>query len=336
MILIVCSHGDGDITCVTDRLRSMGHAYFVFDPEDYPARSTMSVSFDGRGIAGCLRKGAHDEVDFEDIHAAWYRHPGKVRASDTVRDARTRAVIEDESRLLLQGVWAALPCRWMPAPPDRIPAAEFKVRELLVAQAVGFELPHTLLTNDERAFLSFAGGGKRVISKAFGTSVVREVPGLARYTERVSHRNLLHYQSVRLAPAIFQEQIAKRVEIRATVVGEQVFAVEIHSQATARTRQDWRRYNIGHTPHLRHSLPAAVAAQCVQVVARLGLCFGAIDLILTPEGRYVFLEVNAGGQWQWMEELTGLPIYDAVARLLCDWDHPIAHAAHAALEPLEA
>jgi len=31
---------------------------------------------------------------------------------------------------------------------------------------------------------------------------------------------------------------------------------------------------------------------------------------------YVFLEVNQGGQWGWVEKLTNLPISEAIARLL--------------------
>jgi hypothetical protein len=48
---------------------------------------------------------------------------------------------------------------------------------------------------------------------------------------------------------------------------------------------------------------------------RLGLVYGAIDMRLTPDGRYVFLEVNPSGLWLFTEEPTGLPITDAVV----DW-----------------
>ena len=49
---------------------------------------------------------------------------------------------------------------------------------------------------------------------------------------------------------------------------------------------------------------------------RLGLNYGAIDMIVTPDGRYVFLEVNPQGQCQWIEEVTGLPINEALCDLL--------------------
>ena len=41
-----------------------------------------------------------------------------------------------------------------------------------------------------------------------------------------------------------------------------------------------------------------------------GLTFGAIDLILTPDGEYVFLEVNINGQWAYLEDMLALPISD--------------------------
>ena len=47
----------------------------------------------------------------------------------------------------------------------------------------------------------------------------------------------------------------------------------------------------------------------------LRLTFGAIDLIETPSGEYVFLEVNPNGQWLWIDDLLQLGISDAIT----DW-----------------
>ena len=68
--------------------------------------------------------------------------------------------------------------------------------------------------------------------------------------------------------------------------------------------------------HAVHALPKKIATACVDLTAALGLCFGAIDLLVTPDGRYVFLEINPNGQWAFIEEFTGLPISDAIAGLL--------------------
>lgn len=59
-----------------------------------------------------------------------------------------------------------------------------------------------------------------------------------------------------------------------------------------------------------------VRRRCVSVVRRSGLRFGAIDLVETPEGRVVFLELNPNGQYFWLEHLLDLPISAAIAREL--------------------
>jgi glutathione synthase/RimK-type ligase-like ATP-grasp enzyme len=63
-------------------------------------------------------------------------------------------------------------------------------------------------------------------------------------------------------------------------------------------------------------LPERLRLQCVALVRALGLQYGALDFILTPDGRYVFLELNPNGQWLWVERMTGLPIADAIAATL--------------------
>src|SRR5207249_969990 len=115
-----------------------------------------------------------------------------------------------------------------------------------------------------------------------------------------------------------QSYVPKHVELRITVVGQLVFAAEIHSQESNHTRYDWRQYDFYETPYFVHKLPSAVASRCVQLVERLGLCYGAIDMILTPDERYVFLEINPNGQYLWVEEATGLPISEAICNLLMD------------------
>jgi hypothetical protein len=51
---------------------------------------------------------------------------------------------------------------------------------------------------------------------------------------------------------------------------------------------------------------------------QLGLVFGAVDLICTPSGDHVFLELNPCGEFFWLERTPGLPISDAIANLLLE------------------
>lgn len=113
-----------------------------------------------------------------------------------------------------------------------------------------------------------------------------------------------------------QEEIAKVYEVRANVVGQQVLAIRIDSQASPESALDWRRYDLPHTPYAPYVLPDNIARKCLQLTQRLGLEFGAIDLIRTPMGEYVFLEINGNGQFLWAEEHSGVGISAALANLL--------------------
>jgi pyruvate carboxylase len=65
-----------------------------------------------------------------------------------------------------------------------------------------------------------------------------------------------------------------------------------------------------------------VACGVTGLMRSLGLRFGALDFLVTPEGEWVFLEVNPNGQRAFVEQATGLPIAAAIAGALSGRDVP--------------
>jgi hypothetical protein len=51
-------------------------------------------------------------------------------------------------------------------------------------------------------------------------------------------------------------------------------------------------------------------------MASFELNFASLDMIVTPEGEFVFLELNPNGQWLWLELELGLPLVASMADLL--------------------
>jgi hypothetical protein len=51
-------------------------------------------------------------------------------------------------------------------------------------------------------------------------------------------------------------------------------------------------------------------------MASFGLNFASLDMIVTPDGEFVFLELNPNGQWLWLEYELGLPLVASMADLL--------------------
>jgi hypothetical protein len=318
MILILTEPDDVHADAVIERLKARGVEWVRFNPADFPARASVSLGLESDGRMRSLLRVGETAVDLTRLRSVWYRRPQPPIPDEQIRDAAVRTFVADECHVFLRDLWHALDCRWLPGDPLAIRRAELKATQLRTAGELGLELPPTLVTNSPDEFLDFyRRHNGHVVTKLAGTSFHRSFGNtFMRFTEVVSKRDLGHVGAVRYCPVILQAYVPKRLELRITVVGHEVFAAEIHSQQTHHTRHDWRRYDLGHTPHRVHDLPPEVHEQCVRLVERLGLAYGAIDMILTPDGRYVFVEINPNGQYLWIEHKTGLPISAAVCEFL--------------------
>lgn len=122
------------------------------------------------------------------------------------------------------------------------------------------------------------------------------------------------------APGVPERAVPNANELRITVFGEQVFACRILAQESDATRRDLRAHNWedpeSFPPHEATTIPDHLAESCRLLVRDYGLAYGAIDLVVTPEGEHVFLELNPNGQWAWIEERTGLPLGSALIDVL--------------------
>jgi glutathione synthase/RimK-type ligase-like ATP-grasp enzyme len=325
MILILTGGDDIHADAVEAELGRMGAPVVRFDPARYPAEAELTVRIAG---SGCTSAVLHDhggasagEIALDAVDAVWVRRPGRPRAPDALAGTPVGRAIEAEVAGVLFGLWELLEVPFVPARPAALEVAATKLRQLALAARLGFEIPDTLVTSDPEAFLDryAAAPGRQLITKrAVADQRLVTVGGheTGRATLAVRPRDLVDVEAVRLAPILTQPLVDKALEVRATVVGGEVFAAAIHSQETHHTQVDFRRYDVAHTRITPHALPEAERDRCVALTRALGLRYSAIDLIATPDGRQVFLEVNPSGQYLWIERATGLPISRALAELL--------------------
>jgi glutathione synthase/RimK-type ligase-like ATP-grasp enzyme len=318
MILILTESFDPHADYLAQKLWERGADFVRFNPAQFPSQAEVSLSYSFRGNARYTLRVGEESIDLNSLKSVWYRRPKPPVPHEELTDKVSRDFVEEECKTFVSNVWNSLDCLWLPAPPLEIERTQFKASQLKVAAALGFELPPTLFTNSPQDFLEFyRQHNGNIVSKLVGSSFHRFAGNVfSRYTEVVSKRDVGYAQAIHYCPIIFQAYVPKRIELRITVVGHKVFAAEIHSQETNHTRHDWRCYDHHKTPYFPHELPPDVEQHCVQLVEKLGLCYGAIDMVLTPDGRYVFLEINPNGQYLWIEFATGLPISDAICDLL--------------------
>lgn len=295
-----------NVLALADELPRHGLEPRVLDPTRFPADATMSVRLTERGKPRIDTQLAR----LDDAAVGWFSSHDSVRVADGIAP-RAKPFARAAAIAGLVSLRNAARVPWVNDPWRAARAAD-KLWQALLARERGFATPDTLVTNDPSAFRRFLREHRAIAVKSPSGSA-----GLPETTRVLTQRvtSARGASSVRLAPVIAQAYVPKRTEIRATVVGARVFALEIHSQATPRTRVDWRRYD-ERTPHERASLPAEVRRRCVQVARDCGLEYSGIDLIRTPKDEYVFLEANSEPAWLWHEEHTGEPITRAIAALL--------------------
>jgi hypothetical protein len=318
MILILAEDGDGTADHVAGKLQERGANFVRFDTARFPTQAELSLAFTPAGEGRYRLRVGGESLDLSRVTAVWHRRSLPPVPHPQIVDAQARTFAQAECKAFLQEAWDCMDCLWVPAPRPVLLRAQHKPLQLKIASSLGFELPPTLVTTspeDVREFYCRHNGN--VISKLSGIAFADSLGNTFwRYSEVVSKRDIAYAGSVRFCPVIFQAYVPKRVELRITVVGQQVFAAAIHSQESNHTRHDWRRYDSHQTQYSIHRLPEELVERCVRLTQQFGLSYGAIDMILTPDGRYVFLEINPCGQYLWVESATGLPISDALCDLL--------------------
>jgi glutathione synthase/RimK-type ligase-like ATP-grasp enzyme len=200
-----------------------------------------------------------------------------------------------------------------------------KPRQLRVAQQLGLDIPDTIVTNDPEAVRAFARRSGPLIAKmlvqpaATGPELDGDAPVV--FTTAMTGADLEQLDGLDLCPMIFQQQIENQLDVRVTIAGRHVFAAAIDARARGGTDLDWRRDSYAHDrPPVwsPHELPRALADHLLRLLDHFCLNFGAVDLIVRPDGSYVFLELNASGSFAFLGESHAQPIAAAIAEVLVD------------------
>jgi glutathione synthase/RimK-type ligase-like ATP-grasp enzyme len=319
MILVLSTARDEHAQTVMVELAKRGAPAQLLDLSEFPQRLALSMRYQNeerRFRFGCDGQAG---LDLGSCGAVWWRRPQSPEVSARVTRSSHRLFALNESAEALQGLWHALDAFWM-NDPAKDPVAQRKAFQLRVAQDVGLEIPATLITNCPGAARTFVAerGYEQVIYKSFSATEQEW-----RETRLLRPEELELLENVQYAPVIFQEYVPAHVDLRITIVGDEIFPAAIHSQDTS-YKVDFR-IDIQNARIEAASLPADVEARLRALMSRLGLVYGAVDMRRTPDGRHVFLEINPSGQWLFVEQISGQPITSALAALLHAQDSARGH-----------
>lgn len=198
--------------------------------------------------------------------------------------------------------------------------ADFKMLQIHMAKLAGFEVPPTICSNDPVVVRAFHSDmlGRGVVAKAHQPSVWRTESNRLHFlcVSRVDEKDLADDKAIAAAPMLYQMELDIRYEVRATVFGENIFAVR-YVRTNEHKASGTLDIKSESPPMEAFELPAAVREKCLRYMEVAGLTFAAFDLGVLPGGEFVFIEANEAGQFLFQEDQgTGLPMLDAFCKFL--------------------
>jgi hypothetical protein len=316
VLIITRSDDNASIEMVSKCVRERGGLPIRLNSDRYPDQVQLACSYGNAGHARLITT-PEGRFDLDEVQSIWYRrfHAG---AGLPLSLGDTRRASVSESRRSLWGMIAAVGAFELD-PLESVRRTDHKELQIKRAAALGLKVPRTLFSNEPAAVRTFFDevGGRMITKMQSSFAIYREGIENVVFTNVVKKEDLEDLEGLRYCPMTFQEHVEKALELRVTVVGKKVMTAAIDSQAQENTRVDWRRDGVGLIEKWRpYELPEDERNGLLALLAELGLNYGAADFIVTPGGEHVFLEVNAVGEFFWLQRAPGLPIAESIADLL--------------------
>lgn len=303
MILVAGGVADKVTELVCARLDACGYPYRLFDLGRYPVGFGLSMRWAG-GVPEGFFKGPDWRLDIDDISGAYVRFlgtEGRMLPPDLPELQAKELQLEADSALLY--ALDDLPCPVV----NRLGGGmsnNSKPYQLLLIARAGLRVPPTLVTTDPDAARAFIDEHEEAVFKS--TSGIRSI------VRRLRADDLPRLPLVRHGPTQFQAFIPGD-NVRVHVVGEQLFATRIRSDAVDYRYANREGAGVAMEPV---ELPPAIASACLGISRDLGLLHAGVDLKETPSGEWYCFEVNPCPGFIYYERNTGQPISLALAELL--------------------
>lgn len=249
----------------------------------------------------------------DETRCVWHRKPVDPSPPSGTSNAATAHVVLHETLEFMSYLGCDRRIPWINNPHDNR-MAQRKFPQIRRAMELGLRVPRTIITNDPAQAREFSRSvGGRLLCKSMKEQGFVDETAHFIFSRKVTPDEFeAHVDLVALCPSFFQEYIEKDHELRITIIGDDVFCCKLDSQAVDGAETDWRRVDPSQVPHRIVPLDPRIEVRLKHMLKHYGLRYGAFDMIVTPEGEYVFLELNPNGQWLWIELMTGAPLTNAL------------------------
>ncbi|MDN3266948.1 ATP-grasp ribosomal peptide maturase [Streptomyces sp. MA15] len=305
-VLILTCEEDVTADMVVVHLNGAGVPVVRLDPADLTGGVSLSGEYVHGRFRGHLSAGGR-LVSIGGLRSVWVRRPG----TPAERAPQPSAWLTEEASQALYGMLRGCDARWMNHP-DAARQARHKPWQLRLAQHCGLPVPATVITTFPRAAREFAERFPDLVVKPVSGAHPQDPPR-AVPTSRVPPD--ADFSAVAYGPTLLQRRIAKRGDIRLTVVGDVLLAARKAATPDADPGVVDVRFTAPGPPWEPAEVPPRTAAAVLDYMHRAHLAYGAFDFAEDADGTWWFLECNQSGQFGFVEVETEQPI----ARTIAEW-----------------
>lgn len=304
-LLAVSAPNDEHTALAVFLLRNFGCEVAFWSPSDVPLLEQTSVRIGEDGVEISSSHRSDGDRDLSDFDVVLFRKYCKPVVPDHVHPA-DRSVAARELGQLIDNCFRLFAPDAFWVNPWLSLFTCGKLEQLAIARRMGWPIPDTLVSHRPEAIRSFHARHERngLVIKSFAPAVWQDGEGktFVAFTSAVTKEALDDSLSLSSVPAIYQNRVEKRHELRVTMFGSFGICVLIDSQDSDSTRLDWRVG--GPSISLRRvEMEERLRLKCVGMMNALGISFGCFDFIVDKAGETIFLEVNPAGQFLWIEDI---------------------------------
>lgn len=303
------------VDLVKSILEQKGFDALRLNTDDFPLYIELTQEFSGVGSGYICYK--EQRIAASDIQGVWLRKFFSPKVDPSIDEAYRKGCFHESLETLKGFFYTLNHVTWID-PLNVVSYASSKSVQLQVAQRVGLRIPRTMVTNNQQDLRNFynANNGDIVVKMQTTLSTSMQGGGLFLHTSRVTADDLEDAALVSLCPLMFQELIEKEYELRVIYVDGAFFTGKMDASSSKSGQVDCRLAGVDEFCWQAYELPQPIKLQLDSYMKSMGLLFGAIDLIKSAKGEYVFLEVNPTGEWGMLQRDLNLPIAQAIASTL--------------------
>lgn len=310
MILIITNQTDISTCDVIDWISYFKKPFIRLNKEDRINLLEVDLQSSDPNLTSdfMIKCNINGNIKLSEVKAYWYRKGGLPRykyTEDSEAIFKSRAVAKEVRSNLICEVNSLYEYLHFLLDQVKIKIGSrenadiCKLKQLYLAKKIGLQIPESAIITTKSAL-------KRIKEKYFSliTKGIQEVLSAQddnvrylAYTEKIDEEQIKGLPET-FFPSFIQKQIEKAYELRVFYLNGELYPMAIFSQSSEQTSVDFRKYNKEKpNRNVPYRLPDGISAKLVKLMKKLKLETGSIDLIVTLDHEYVFLEVNPVGQF---------------------------------------